>query len=300
MLRRIAQCGVALVLSAALLTCGCSTVSGSRRDVNVSRQALPAPVVVERLEDRSASGRPGLDHDLTALLIASLVDQPTLDVAAPAEDRDFLDRLRRTRNDFWPPARALKTLTTAHTGDAFVVSGHISEFASDAKRGQARVTLRLQLRDPESGRTLASITGSGSARARRSREQQALPQFGSEAFFASPLGQATRNAVAQASRVIVARTPNIYWEPLVAGTSEERIILNGGRDRGFREGQTYTVYGPGENITDPITGRILTTVSGQAVGQIRVTQVGAQVAFATPLKGGPFKRMQRLSTQARR
>ena len=280
-----------------LFSNGCTTLSPSGAGAHVTRQTLPTTLRVSRLQDRSGhTGRTGLDGELTALLVESLIQEKGLEISTPPNDMGLVERLRRTKNDYWPPKKALKSLDATPEPASFRVDGSITEFTADGPRGRAEVTLRLSIRDLSSGRTLASINASGQARKPRSRDtsSRSAPAFGSEAFFRSPLGLAAQEAIRQATLDITQKTPKTYWDPLVAGVADGRIILNGGLDRGFQTGQVYDGRGAGEAVPDPITGRVLTTVAGRVIGRIQVSRVENHVAFAEPLRGGSFKRMQRL------
>ena len=279
------------------LTSSCTTIGHAPNSGLVSRQALPAPVLVRRLQDRSGNKQiPALDREMTALLIEALAGEPALIVSTPPDDASLTERLRRTKSAFWPPTKAL---SRARTPEPYIIEGSITAFTPKTSRREASVALRLTVRDPNSDRTLSTIPVNHTLRNRR-RSDGAAPPFGSEAYFQTPLGQAMLGAIDAARGEITKAIPMDYWEPLIAAATGKRIILNGGRDRGFRKNQTYTVFTVGENVTDPITGKVLTTLMGRERGRLRVTRVEAHVAYAEAVTGGPFNRMQRLGSPNRR
>jgi hypothetical protein len=279
------------------LTSGCTTIGHSSNNGLVSRQALPAPVLVRRLQDRSGNKQnPALDREITALLIEALANEPALIVSTPPDDASLTERLRRTKSAFWPPSKVLNRATAP---EPYIIEGSITAFSPKTSRREASVALRLTVRDPNSGRTLSTIPVNHAVRNRR-RSDGTAPHFGSDAYFQTPLGQAMLGAIDTARGEITKAIPTEYWEPLIAAATGKRIILNGGRDRGFRENQIYTIFTVGEKVTDPITGKVLTTLTGRELGRLRVTLVEAHVAYAEALTGGPFKRMQRLGSPNRK
>jgi hypothetical protein len=79
---------------------------------------------------------------------------------------------------------------------------------------------------------------------------------------------------------------------MISCVRDGTILLNGGKDRSFREGTEYIVRGPAEPVTDPATGDILTFVPGPRIGLLRISQVDEKVAFAKILQGQGFNRGQ--------
>jgi hypothetical protein len=124
--------------------------------------------------------------------------------------------------------------------------------------------------------------------------------FGGDAFFRTPLGIATARAIRQGLNGIVKKLPRHMWQPMIASVAGGRIILNGGKDRGFRPGALYLIRGEGQSVTDPATGDVLSVIPGPVIGTIRVTEVQRRIAYAEVVKGSQFRRGQRLVPTSRR
>jgi hypothetical protein len=86
--------------------------------------------------------------------------------------------------------------------------------------------------------------------------------------------------------------PKNPWRPMISCVRNGTILINGGRDRGFRVDASYIVRGPADPVTDPATGDVLTFVPGAKLGVIQITQVDDKVAYARPVEGREFSRGQ--------
>ena len=107
--------------------------------------------------------------------------------------------------------------------------------------------------------------------------------FGGTIFAKTPLGKATSRAIDRAvgkiSEVIAARP----WNPRIAALEADgTIILNGGKDRGIREGQVFDVLAEGTAIVDPETGDTIGHQPGKVLGQVRVCKVEPRYSVGMP------------------
>lgn len=163
----------------------------------------------------------------------------------------------------------------------------------------ARVALTLTLVDVESGQIVASVQCAGFARARETYARAGYKSvaFGGEAFFKTPLGAATVEAIRHGVGMIATTVPRVHWEARLADLAEggTGVVVNGGADRGLKPGQLFDVHTDGQRITDPVTGDLLGVRPGRIVGRVRITTVMEAMALAEVVGGDGFVRGQRLT-----
>lgn len=302
---------IALVFTGlCVLFSGCATpIVGRCRPL--PGNAVPQVLAVSSFDNRSGfSGEWNLGSDMADLLVSELVNCRNFVVV----ERKHLDEVvgeldRQRKTHFRPEGRVdMGRLKNAR----YLVRGVISDFSQigggslgvtirsllfGGKGYTARVALTLTIVDVESGEIVESIPCEGTARARQAYVKADYDNiaFGGDRFFRTPLGIATSNAIRRGVRGIVKKVPRVFWEPMIAAVSQKGIIiLNGGSDRGLQEGVVYDVRGEGQAVTDPTTGDLLSVIPGPVVGTIRVTQVGARIAYAEAINGTGFERGQRL------
>ena len=151
----------------------------------------------------------------------------------------------------------------------------------------AVMSMTLSVIDVQSGEVIASqrIQESVNAGTMDFRATYHDIAFGGGMFAKTPLGQATTRAIDKAVARItdsIARTP---WQPKIATVDDQRVILNGGSQRGLKPGQEFEVLAPPVAVLDPDTGDIITQKRGRALGHIRILQVDPSSATATITEG---------------
>jgi hypothetical protein len=182
----------------------------------------------------------------------------------------------------------------SQTGGSGFNFGYLRSIFLLGRSHTARVALTLTLVDVETGQILSSVQSTGVIRTSEAYAEATYKgvTFGGEVFFATPLGKATSRAIEGGVDQIVRDMPKTPWRPMISCVRDGTILLNGGKDRSFREGTEYIVRGPAEPVTDPATGDILTFVPGPRIGLLRISQVDEKVAFAKILQGQGFNRGQ--------
>ena len=65
--------------------------------------------------------------------------------------------------------------------------------------------------------------------------------------------------------------------------NDNQVVLNGGRNKGVANGQSYVIYTVGPEIKDPATGRSLGTVE-LVRGRVHVIQVQEELSVASTEK----------------
>ncbi len=106
--------------------------------------------------------------------------------------------------------------------------------------------------------------------------------FGGATFERSPLGQATRQAIAQAVSFIVAELETVPWTGRVVDAADGAIYVNAGRDANLRPGQRLVVSTVVKELTDPANGASLGVIE-RPVGEIEVESVEEKFSVARTL-----------------
>lgn len=272
-----------------------------------------APVVaVSSFENRS--GFPGewqLGSDMADLLVNELMTSRNFTVV---ERREFDRILKELGLQQTPHFRAEGRLDRGRLINVhYLVRGTITDFSQTGGGAfqvmfrklytlgfggySARVALTLTLVDVESGRIVDSVFCEASAGAGQAYSKAAYRDvaFGGNAFFKTPLGQATRGAIRQGVIRLIHRMPRQVWELRVAEAHDRTLILNGGGAHGLLAGDLFDVRNEGRPVTDPVTGDILAVPATPAIGRVRVRQVGDRIAYAEIVSGSGFRRGQRLT-----
>jgi curli biogenesis system outer membrane secretion channel CsgG len=196
--------------------------------------------------------------------------------------------------------------TAAPTGQVLgaqvVVRGAITEFearsggggagvrsrdvAFEGKFQSAHVALDLRLIDAATGQVMAShhaakaVPAAGGALGAR----VGSVTFGGDAFFQTPIGQATRAAMQDAVQFILvtlARTPTAEnMSFAVVKVEGGTAYINAGANANVRVGDIFTVYSSGEELIDPSTGLKLGRHE-KMIGSIQITEVQEQFAVGT-------------------
>jgi curli biogenesis system outer membrane secretion channel CsgG len=197
--------------------------------------------------------------------------------------------------------------TAARTGQVLgaqiVVRGAVTEFEEQASGGgagirfggfgaegkvqNAHVALDIRLIDTSTGQVIASHNAAKSAPAAGGGigARVGTVTFGGDAFFQTPLGQATRAAMQDALQFIMATafkavTPSFSIVKVEGGMA----YVNAGANSNVRVGDVFMVYAKGEDLVDPDTGLKLGS-DEQMIGSIQVTTVQEKFSIGT-IRGG--------------
>ena len=279
-------------------------------------EGMHAPVVaVTSFENRAGfEGQWKLGDGMADLLVSELVLSRNFVVVERQHFEKITGELQRQQSSLFRPEG--KTSIGRMKNAQYLVRGVINDFSQTGGGGltfsflrslfllgrshTARVSLTLTLVDVETGEILSSVQSTGLIRTREAFAEANYKgvTFGGEVFFATPLGQATARAIEGGVNQIVKDMPKNPWRPMISCIRDSTILVNGGKDRGFREGTEYVVRGPAEPVTDPATGDILTFVPGPRIGLLRISQVDEKVSFAQVIQGQGFNRGQWLGKAA--
>ena len=93
--------------------------------------------------------------------------------------------------------------------------------------------------------------------------------FGGSAFYRTPLGKVTADATRKVVLEMVSSIASQPWTPRISLVADERIIINGGKDRGIAKGDLYQVVEHGRGHHRPGHRRQAGQLAGPADRQDR-------------------------------
>jgi curli biogenesis system outer membrane secretion channel CsgG len=160
-----------------------------------------------------------------------------------------------------------------------------------ASRVSAAVVVDLRMVDAATGEVLASATGSGSASATGvatdlTKDDQQISASGA---WSTPLGEASRAAIAKVVEQLVAGMPEPRWSARVVEVRDTIVYLNAGADGGVSPGLVLQVYEVQPALIDPETGKNLGTPD-KLLGEIQIETVQAGFSTARIVTGSGFAR----------
>lgn len=148
------------------------------------------------------------------------------------------------------------------------------------------VTIELRLIDGATGAVLATSRVERKVRSSAIALQGRIRNvsFGGDHFNQTALGQASREAIAQAVAQIVAGMERVPFQALVAKVDGDRVFLNAGRNANLAPGSRMRITRTVDTVCDPISGEVL---GGTKVGlaDIVVEQIEDRYAVARVVTG---------------
>lgn len=157
-------------------------------------------------------------------------------------------------------------------------------------KGKANVVIDARVVDTETAEILAVASGKGQS----NRSGMDLLGAGggsgggidmsSSNFTETIIGEATRQAVDEVTRQIVAQSDRLHSTTievngLVADVQENVLVLNIGKNQGLKEGDALAIERIIKQVKDPTTGQVIRTLT-QAVGTAKITSVDDKSAVA--------------------
>ncbi|WP_027857757.1 CsgG/HfaB family protein [Marinobacterium jannaschii] len=148
----------------------------------------------------------------------------------------------------------------------------------------SHVALDLRLLDATTGEVLFSRRVEASSKSSGLALGLDFKQMtvGGDKFYKTPLGQATRVALADAVNLVIRDSRQIPWQGQVISTRGDSIFINAGQDVGLNVGDVLQVSGVAEELIDPESGRMLGRVESP-LGRVQVKMVQDKYAVVAPL-----------------
>jgi curli biogenesis system outer membrane secretion channel CsgG len=262
-------------------------------------------IAVSGFENKSGwRGEANLGDGMAEMLVTALHNTDRFIVVEREALDDILGEQRLQEQ-----GRLVKTTgprTSRLIGAQVLVRGAVTEFESAKAAGGggviiegiglgvggkvAHVALDIRIYDTSTGEILQSHRAVGEAKTTGLAVGGVSGDvaFGAGGFSKTPLGEATRKAINKAVDFIVMEMEHIPWQSSVIKVSGDTVYITGGHDMNLSTGSTYTVYGVGEELIDPITGLSLGKEE-ERIGRIEITSVEEKFSKAKILEGSGFK-----------
>ncbi|MFP4355365.1 MAG: CsgG/HfaB family protein [Phycisphaerae bacterium] len=170
-------------------------------------------------------------------------------------------------------------------GESDVAVGGLGLFGA---RSEAVIVMTIQVIEVESREILCSrriekTVGTNDAAVKAVYEDISL---GGRAFYRTPLGKVTQEAMGEAVRTVAQTIAAQRWRPRIAAVeSDGTVAINGGANRRVQPGQEFYVLTPGQAVIDPNTGDRIGQTPGNRIARIRVAKVFPQYAIAQMVQG---------------
>lgn len=196
-------------------------------------------------------------------------------------------------------------------GAQLLVKGAVTEFEQSAEGGglrlgiglpgvavggggntvSAQVGIDLRLIDTSTAQVVRSVRADGKAARRGIAATIDVRQvsFGGDAFKATPLGHATREAIQRAVLMIQAVMERMPWTGRVMEVADGQVYINAGQDAALKEGDTFLVTSVVRELTDPETGALRGVIENR-LGQIRIEKVEEKFSVGRMVEGGAVPR----------
>ncbi len=158
-------------------------------------------------------------------------------------------------------------------------------------RVSAQVIVDLRMVDAATGEVLSSAKGTGSASTTgvatdiTSGDQQ----INASSSWSTPLGEASRGAIAKAVEQLVAGMPEPRWSAKIVDIRDGVVYLNAGAGGEVEPGLVLEVYETQPALIDPDTGKNL-GAPDKLLGEIQIETVQAGFSTAKVVSGTGFAR----------
>jgi curli biogenesis system outer membrane secretion channel CsgG len=166
------------------------------------------------------------------------------------------------------------------------VTNLVKGLGAAAERVTAEVVIDLRLIDATSGQVLASARGKGKASQNGIAADliKGEKSYSSEGNMATPLGKASRQALSEGVRALLATMPAMRWSARVVDVRDGVVYLGAAGSDGVRPGLELEVYEIGEALTDPGTGQSLGAPE-KFLGVVKVETVLEKFSTASVISG---------------
>ena len=174
--------------------------------------------------------------------------------------------------------------TLAQKGGGFSIGGNLGGGVVGGigpRSRTGRVAIDFQVMDSTTGEVVDAFSVSKKIKSRSiavSASRDGVNVSGNR-FENTPLGEAAREAIAEASARVANSLDGQDWAAHVAQVRQDTLYVNVGADGGLRAGDTLKIFRIVDQINDPVTGAILGMERAE-IGRATITSVADQYARA--------------------
>jgi len=296
-------------LTALFIMFGCSTYVGAPK--KLPPNAIKPTIAVTEFENRAGiRGDWQLGSGMADLLVAELVNSDNFVVIERQQLANILGEHAlqklpqfreegKTRSGRLVHSRYLirGVVNDFSESSRFSIFAGITHFFTSWSLSKARVSMTMTIISVETGEILESIPCAANVRTyfAAAGGKKNNVTFGGDAFFKTPLGEATSLAIRHGVNELTEKIPTTYWQPVIAQATSNGIIINGGNNYELQIGDKFIARDTPSYITDPLTGNILNIVPGAILAEVQIVKVDDKISYAKIIKGTtPLKRGNRL------
>ena len=289
---------LALLLFATLY--GCATTSTKVLPFSVRPYEIPTIAVLDFENKVQLRYKWNIGQGVRDLLVDELVKSRRYEVLTRSELGAVINEIETQKSPYF--RKEGKVASGKLKNAKYLIKGSITDFAHVAGGGfrvfasklglggggdVAIVSVTLYVIDIESGEVVSSERLNGKAYAGKVKLDAFYNKvgFGGEAFYRTPLGKATKEAISKCIKSISRSIAQNLWHPRVVKVNNGNIIISGGIDRALKIGSKWAAYKKGAELIDPASGDILGTEEDIVVGTIQIKEVKDKHSIAEIISG---------------
>ena len=294
------RASVLLAVLLLLFGAGCRTPPKHVSPYRSNRVMKPAMAVADFENLANAQGQWNLGKGMADVLVTQLLETDHVIVLERKDIKDVLNEIVLQGGDLF---RKEGKVDRGRLKNAkYLVRGSVTDFTETSEGSgwfgiswlkifghgsRARVAINIKVSDVESGEIVSSVKAAKTVSAGGAGAEGRYKNmtFGGDAFFRTPLGKATESAIHSAVRQILRELPVNTWQPRVAESTGDTVVVNGGKNVRVRIGDKFFVREEPRDITDPATGNVIETVPGRVMGRIEITKVNPSSSYAVIQEG---------------
>lgn len=278
---------------------GCATTS-KVLPLSVRPYEIPAIAILDFENKVQLRYKWNIGRGVRDLLVDELVKSRRYEVLTRSELGSVIDEIETQKSPYFRKEgkvakgklkNAKYLIKGSITDFAHVSGGGIRAFAGKLGFGSsgsvAIVSVTLYVIDIESGEVVSSESLNGKAYAGKVKLDAFYSNvgFGGEAFYRTPLGKATKEAISKCIKSISRSIAKNKWHPRVVKVNNGNIIISGGIDRALRLGSKWAAYEKGEDLIDPASGDVLGTEEDIVVGIVQIKEIKDRHSIAEIISG---------------
>lgn len=244
---------------------------------------------------------------LTEMLTTALIDSKRFVVL---ERKAMADITAEQTLGTSPAANPAAATTPGHLlGAQQLIRGAVTEFSYQSSStggngilgnvlgvshstSEATVVLDIRICDAATGVVVDSVKGTGKVKSSATQANLTIKEInlGGSNFQESPLGEATRRAIADCVKQICQKMEKYPWEARVAELEADgsAVYINAGSTMGIKVGDEFDIFHPGREITDPETKTVIGRTKDAKCGHVKIDSVTPGLAIGKVTDGTGF------------
>jgi curli biogenesis system outer membrane secretion channel CsgG len=158
--------------------------------------------------------------------------------------------------------------------------GNKTTAGASIQSNTGKVAIDIRLVDTTTGEVVDSFTVKEKAKSKSFDVAGGYSgiTMGTNRFYKTPLGEASRKAITRAVAMIAQRAGGVNWTSLVVEVDGETVYINAGDNAGLRPGDQFLVERVVKKLTDPATGETLSIRKAQ-LATVTLTTVEPKLSY---------------------